>query len=243
MSKNTPHSLQVNTVRALRLLPLILLVAGISRADTIAFGTPPDASTGESTPFGSDLRYQQVYLGSEFGAGPVLIDSISFEYSGAGGTLDPAVYTLSLSTTAKAVNGLSGDFASNVGADSQVFSSTSLGGPFASSSLTFTGTPFLFDPSSGNLLLSISKDATAGGESIFFDGQFGDSGGKFSMVVSPSATGDGVTHSNYGLTTRFDVTSAVATPEPATWSSLMFAGLSLLGVSAWRRTKTPMNRE
>jgi hypothetical protein len=108
---------------------------------------------GNGFPFGaSGTRYQEAYSSSLF-SGPITITGIDFFRSGASGTLGSGTYQLSLSTISGSVNSLSNvNFNSNLGANNAAFASTALSGT-APSVLSFTGGPFSYDPSQGNLLL------------------------------------------------------------------------------------------
>jgi hypothetical protein len=133
--------------------------ASVSAADanTIVIGAP--AENSNLFPFGGGFnasnRYQQAYAASAFGsATPLLIKSVSFLRGQ--GVLLASTYTLSLSTIPKGIDNLSTtDFVSNLGADNSLFAIRNLSGP-APATLTIQGTtPFLYDPSAGNLLLDI----------------------------------------------------------------------------------------
>src|SRR5258707_6677827 len=109
------------------------------------------------------IRYQQVYAASDFQAQvPTggLITEIWFRAYGTDffGTL-PHV-EISLSTTAKSVDGLSSTFAENVGADSTVVVNGSIALSSNDAGVPFTtrialSQPFHYNPSAGNLLLDI----------------------------------------------------------------------------------------
>jgi hypothetical protein len=105
--------------------------------------------------FGSANRYQQAYAAAQFNSSaPVLISSISFV--GGQGTFAPSTYTFSLSTVTSGIDDLDlTNFDANRGADNTMLASVNLGGA-APATLRIEGaTPFLYDPSRGNLLLDI----------------------------------------------------------------------------------------
>ena len=133
--------------------------------------TNSNGRSGNSYPFniGNSVRYQQVYLASQFPAtgGPFLISAIAFRpsaFSGAAFTSSVPNLVVDLATTAASPgSGLSATFADNVGSDKQ----TVFSGPLTLSS-KFTGPgpkafdviiplqrAFSYEPSSGNLLLDI----------------------------------------------------------------------------------------
>ena len=112
---------------------LLCLGCGLTFAHAQVFVSPHNYTSAEadgrlnSAPFNNVCRYQQIYAASEFGpiAGPRLITQIAFRPD----TTQPSPFThtftniqVNLSTTTRAVNGLSSTFASNVGAnDTMVF--------------------------------------------------------------------------------------------------------------------------
>jgi hypothetical protein len=148
---------------------------GDARPDMIV--TPPalrDGGGGNSdniAPFdpllGVPTRMQQVFASSNFDGmgGPRYIDSISFRSNPFGATLEG--FTITMSTTDKAVDGLSPVFADNTGADAQSVYQEKLpiySLPPATSSVADSfglvinlQHPFLYDPSKGNLLVDYTN--------------------------------------------------------------------------------------
>lgn len=204
----------------------------------------------------SSSRYQQVFAAREFSSlsEPFLITQILFRPDTAMGK--PFSSTLpniqiNLSTTTKAPDALSTIFAQNIGADERVVFSGAL-----SFSSAFTGaatapknfdiainlaTPFLYNPSVGNLLLDVRN--FSGGFSTQFDGQntFGDS---ISRVTSSLVAASGGRADTSGLVTKFVTTPAVpalppepdkAVPEPA--SVLGILAVAAFGATLARRRK------
>jgi hypothetical protein len=124
-----------------------LTIGSDNASSAFPFGGPFYGNTG--------TEYQEAYSGSDF-TGPVSITGIDFFLAnGFSGSLYGGTYTLSLSVISSDIGGLSSsDLASNVGSDDTVFESVALSGA-APTMLTFTGAPFLYNPSEGNLLLDI----------------------------------------------------------------------------------------
>ena len=116
---------------------------------------------GNSFPFAGPYddypgtRYQEANAATDF-SGPISVTRIDFfVQAGEGGDLYAATYTLSLSTVTADINSLSNtNFNNNLGPDNTVFDSVALSGA-APSELTFTGSPFNYNPADGNLLLDI----------------------------------------------------------------------------------------
>jgi hypothetical protein len=90
-----------------RALSSVVLAVGFmaampAMADVI-IGNPPDASTGNSFPWGSEYNaeYQQVYASSDF-SGPITITNLEFyntQFNGGATHLPTGNWTISLSTT------------------------------------------------------------------------------------------------------------------------------------------------
>jgi hypothetical protein len=205
----------------------------------------------------ASMRYQQIYGASAFSSltAPEFITSISFRLS----DFNPQAFSatlpsiqIDLSTTSRAVDGLSSTYASNVGSnDTVVFNQgpLSLSSAGGSSPAPFDITivlqhPFLYDPSQGNLLLDVRN--FGGGTSAFFDAQ-NVSGDATARVYG---NGDGVSASTgsvdtAGLITSFGFSSpgpgVTTVPEPVNAAMLSFAALGS-GFSLLRRRKAAVSR-
>jgi hypothetical protein len=177
--------------------------------------------------------YQEAYASSDF-TGPINITGIDF-FLGTGftGSLYAGTYTLSLSVISSNIGSLSStNLAGNIGSDDTVFEVANLKGS-APSVLTFTGTPFLYDPSLGNLLLDISITGGKGGSTAAYQ----DSEGVGTGIARYQNFGlnNGL---GYGLVTEFDSTASMAnTPEPGTLPLMACLGLVGLLVQRLRRSR------
>ena len=200
----------------------LLGFAGPAGAVIIGLPADPGPGGGNCAPFGCTgsgvrgfTRYQQVYNKAQFSE-PLLIDTISFFDAGHNGNLNSGTYTLSLSTTSKPVNGLDlVTFDNNVGSDNQTFAVVLLTGGAVPSVLTFSGTPFLYNPGLGNLLLDIHiTDIAHTGSPSFFASRSGTANGRFSRAMD---SGGGFV--DYGLVTKLGESNEVVdlpVPEPTT---------------------------
>jgi MYXO-CTERM domain-containing protein len=198
----------------------------------------------------SSLRYQQVYGATEFSSisSPMFITQIAFRPdvpSGLGAAFSSTLPSIqiNMSTISSAPDALSATFASNVGAnDTVVFPQGPLalssafagpgGGPKDFDILINLTTPFLYDPTAGNLLLDVRNFGA--GTTTLFDAQ-NTNGDGVSRAASQNSDGvtdaSGITDSA-GLVTRF--TFSATAPEP---SSFVLAAFGLIGLLAWRRRK------
>ena len=194
-----------------------------------------------ATPLNSQ-RYQQVYAATDFGSlsEPHLITRISFRPDATLGSAFASTLPdiqINFSTTTKAPDQLSSTFSNNVGADDTVvYNRGSLtlasaftgaaGGPKAFDINIDLTTPFLYNPTAGNLLLDVRN--FGGGTTTFFDAQstIGDPVSRSYSVAAGvnSTTANGV--DSVGLVTQFTLTP---TAVPFEFSP----GMGLLAVGAW----------
>ena len=195
--------------------------------------------------FNDSVRYQQVYAASQFSAltGPVKITGIAFRPDGA--VTDANLITrfnsvrIDLSTTKSTPGTLSTQFADNVGADNKtVFDSFVIsnspvtgaaGGP---KDFTFmlAVTPFIYDPSAGDLLLDVRAFESGGGISAPFDAQ---SGSPFTAHVDAASIGaTSGTILATGLVTQFQFAPV---PEPSVLVLALATGALMWGGGKWRQ--------
>ena len=203
----------------------LTLSAAPAEAQTVTFGDSNPSTINDCTP-GCTPILQTVYRGSRFGSSPVQIDSISFYLMSLATLTD--TYTFTLSTSRNGVGSLSSVFANNVGADAQTFWS---GTPTAGSTgawVTFSGTPFVYDPTLGDLLLEIDHPGDTGTSSSdrFYSAYGSDHGAQRAYRFG----GDYLDGTSHSIDTVFGVSAPPASgvPEPASWA-MMVGGFGLVG--------------
>jgi hypothetical protein len=205
-----------------------------ARAQLVGTGTG-----GNAFPFGAGTGtiYQQVYAASVFASAPQFVNAFQFFFFSEGGpTLSNAVYTIFLSTTSAAVDGLNTvNLDANRGPNNTLFGTFALGGA-APATLVFSGTPFLYDPSAGNLLIDMRISGQTSEGNAAFRSNNGDAGGVYSRVYN---FGSGT--SGFGLQTEFFTTPVTAVPEPATLA-LVATGLVAVGLVRRRKQRVDDGR-
>ncbi len=205
---------------------LALLVC--AQADNIIGTANSENCIPWSCPSITGGNYEQIYNSGAF-SGSINIGSISFYntfFSNGGSqgiaTLDYQIY---LGVTSQSVP----DGSTPPG--EQLFASGHLSDglwPFGNT-LTFNGSPFLYDPTKGNLELVVDiTNASDPGNGVYayFDAE---SGGPFSRWCPNCGSGQG-----YGLVTGFGVAQTGSTPEPG---SLVLTASGLLAMAGVLRRK------
>lgn len=219
---------------------LFLGASAVLSATSLTVGTAAGVScypfncNDSGSGVGQSIEYQQIFNSSLFGSGPITITALSFfdiYNPGLGNANVPflsGTYAFSLGVSSKSVNGLSTTLSDNVtGSMSNFFTTTTSGIGPGFGSLQFTGsTPFVYDPSAGNLLLRIVVNNQANVQSSLTMNGFDldvSGGGQTSRAfqISNQTFAD-----NNGLVTQFDYTSS-GVPEPGT-CALLGAGLLAL---------------
>jgi PEP-CTERM motif len=227
------------------LLVLALSALQGTYADQIVVPNSLANSEGNSNLlFTVDTRFQQVFAASQFSAlsEPQAIMEIAFRPDGpfgrASAWTNPNLQMI-LATTSRLPDGLSATFESNLGPDHTVVYS----GPISSSTLN-TGplsgpkafnisivlmTPFVYDPSAGNLLMDVKSTGPFFGPADLVADMEETSGDSVSLVAGGIDEVEGIT-STLGLAARFTY-GPIVIPEPTTMFLLAtgLAGLALSG--------------
>jgi hypothetical protein len=205
--------------------------------------TSAEGSDQNPLPFATTGHIQQLFSSSQFSSlgGPQLITQIAFRPDATLGQAFSVTRNteITLSTTTRPIGGLSTTFSQNIGSNvTPVFSgvlaiSSAFAGPATGPKdfdivVNFI-TPFLYDPSAGNLLMDVKNFGGSGGNTGSFDAA---SNGTLSRLRSSdvnSLTGDIAAD---GLVTRF-TTASISVPDSS--DSVALLVLSMAGLVALRR--------
>jgi hypothetical protein len=217
-----------------------LIVVSTASAGSYTFLTPGAGvdllPIGDSRAAGDE--FQEVYSSTLFGASPVELDSIAFSSSahtgGADATLLSGDVDLTLSTTSTLTPGAPGTWSlANEGADKETvfsgsFSTTVLHNSTFDIVFTFA-TPFIYDPSLGDLLLDFDwvTAPTA-------NGFIGLSASFSSPLIGTNS--DTVQFGNFGAADT-GVATQFNSPEPGTWLLALSALLGGAIVTTRRRRR------
>jgi PEP-CTERM motif len=207
---------------------LVVMVLTVCAHADLIIGNPPDSAN--CIPFScrsiDNGNYEQIYNSSAFN-GTINIGDIEFynTYFDNGGTQGVANlnFSLFLAVTSQSVPD------GSIPAGAVLFGNYSLNGGLWTfgDTLTFSGTPFFYDPTLGNLELILEtsggSDPTSG-TYTYFDAN---SSGPFSRWCGACGSNQG-----YGLVTGFS-TASNTVPEPSSFL-LMGSGL-LAAVGVFRR--------
>lgn len=208
------------------------LAASLSSAKAVVVGTA-DGSNG--IPFGNNgggYYYQQVYNATLFNS-PININQITFYNSlSPGGTARPGTFEVYLSYVPKSVDIATFDtnfFAFPDASFTSVFNGDAPA--IENSRLDFNlSASFAYDPTKGNLMLTVREFGLGNGNSLFLDidKNLGATNSRFSAFP---------TDWNQGLVTGFNDVAVSQTPLPAALP-LFATGLGALGLMRWRRKRS-----
>ena len=224
------------TSRVARLLCLGALGLAAKLPAQVTVGVA-DPNTGNSIPFGTSTfgtEYQQIYSSTAF-PGLFTISSLDFfhtQFFPGSGTYAPGTYNIFFGTSTSPITAIDPIFANNRTSPLIPFATLVIapGTSAAAPTLNISGTPFLYDPSLGNLLLDIQYSNTSTALFLDFDH---DAAGLMSRAYGSGTSGS--VNNGVGLVTRFN---GVTAPEPTTLA-LGATGLVVVGgMARWRRRKS-----
>jgi hypothetical protein len=205
--------------------------AAVSPAQAAVIGV---ADSSNSYPFGAFVApyFQQIYNKAAFSA-PVSISKLTFYNTQSPSTTKPLAdtCTIFLTTTSAAVTGFGQTNIDYANLGTQVFTGkvqTSVNGRL---DIVFD-TAFNYNPTSGNLLLTIRDFDFGSGGNLFLDtdNNIGTMNIRTSAYQYPF---------NTGLVTGFNEPGAV--PEPATWAMMIGGFGAIGGAMRYRRRKTTLS--
>jgi len=221
------------SARVVAFAALVWLTALPVFAGSVTVGTE---NQNNCIPFSCSNDYgvtedQQVYSSAAF-SGPIAITSFDLYAIPDPGPVNGGTYNVYFSTTAAPVNGLSSNLAANVGADNQFFGQYIFTpNQNLSGTVVFSGATFNYNPSAGNLLMTVLISNVSGGFSIAaFESDYGDDMSRATNTAGPFYE---------GLVTTFN-SSVSSAPEPAT--TVLLGGSLLVFAAVRRLCSTPGER-
>jgi hypothetical protein len=219
--------LQMKSILPTAATAAAIFAAILSPAQAVVIGTA-DSSNG--IPFGKNTGgyyYQQVYNSASFGSS-INIDEITFYNSlSPGGTARLGTFEIFLSYSTTPIDSFDTDpFSFPSGTFFAVFNNSA---PAVSNGrLDFNlSTSFAYDPTKGNLLLTVKEFGLADGSTLFLDADQnnGTTNSRFSSYPYEW---------NQGLVTGFNDPVAAVPLHPSTWP-MMILGCAAFGFIAYRR--------
>ena len=221
MKKQNIITLKLAAVLAVAIVALALAVPSTSAQSNgqIILGLPADRGVGNCVPFGCayDGKYQQIYTSSAFTSGPIFITGLEFfntQVDNWASGMNDGTWAIWLSTTnTHDWNNLSPTYSQNLGPNNiKVFSGNlhQAAWSFGNTLFITLSTGFWYDPTQGNLLMSIDTNSSDQEGVIQFDTNGNNPRNAIMGRVVINGCGVGLVQSGYGLVTGF----VTGTPPP-----------------------------
>jgi len=203
----------------------------------VTVGTPTPG-VGNCYPFscndsgsssGQSIDYYQIYSSTAF-SGPTTFDTISFADAGFGGPGDliGGTYDILFSTTTAP---LGSSFPIGPLSNTATFLNATLTASGSTAGLTLTGTPYIYNPLDGNLVMEVvatNQDLVPNGSGNSYLAP--DLSGS-DATRAYDVTGSGAANDLVALVTTFSVSGV---PEPGTWAFML---LGFFGIGFAMRRK------
>lgn len=224
-------------IRLFFLASTLSLISFNSEASSLVIGSNDGANCYPFSCGASDglTTYQEIYSSNEF-SGQVRIDGVKF-FQASGGLMDSANYTLKFSYTPRSVGSLDATNPdNNIGSGLQIFGNYTLSGMMPSVLQFTAGTPFIYDSSNGNLLMTvvISNLIESHNYESSFQADF--TGLTTSRAYFPSGAAE-----LGALVTEFDLSPVNPSTVPIP-GSFWLVGSALAGLAKFSRKKSNKSR-
>jgi hypothetical protein len=187
----------------------------------IPFGCPTLAGT-----------YQQAYSSNVFSVGPFTITSFDL-FEAIQGVVSSATFDVYFSTSTNPVGSLSTTFASNIGVDNTLFGTFSVGGPIPPVQSFVGASPFAYNPSSGDLLMTVYLKAVSSGLGVAYH----EAGYSAAVERVYGGSSVGTKTFQYGLQTRFNYTYDLGPAQSVPGPLPLFGAAAAFGYSRKLRNR------
>jgi hypothetical protein len=164
--------------------------------------------------------------------GPFTITSFDL-FEAVQGVVSEATFDVYFSTSTNPVGSLSTTFASNIGVDKTLFGTFSVGGPIPPVQSFVGATPFAYNPSSGDLLMTVYLKAVSSGLGVAYH----EAGYSAAVERVYGGSSVGTKTFQYGLKTRFNYTYNLGPAQSVPGPLPLFGAAAAFGYSRKLRNR------